>query len=287
MRLARALTWLLLASLCASSRALVSSARAEVTLPPGLAAAQDEVVYVQPQLALSPRLAARAEHLQLDFLLLREGARDRRWLLGGLIAISATLVGFGAAYPRAVGALLLPVGGAGLVRGIVGLTLLPDPRVAANAYLGMPAATDTQVRERIHFGERALAAQARTDRRLRIGDGVFAFVVASSYVPLAWYVQRRHDPHYRFGDNGYGYALLSLSVINAAASLVSALSETPTEQRYRAYRVLVARQESERAHEVEASARTREHRPARLAEALTVSLFGTRQQLGGALQLRF
>ncbi|MDB4990097.1 MAG: hypothetical protein JWN04_5275 [Myxococcaceae bacterium] len=235
-----------------------------------------EVVFVNPPLALPPRLAARELLLTRDFSLMRDESKGRAWMLGGVLALSATLIGVGSAYPRQVGALLLPLGAIGLLRGIVGLTLQKNPRVAADAYLRMPSFTAEQVRTRLRLGEEALAAQARTERRARIVDGSVSCAIATSYVPLAWYIARRHDPSYRFRSDGFGWALLALSVINAASSLVTALAPTPNEQRYQAYRTLVAQQERESPGELD-----------RLVDSLSFQLSGTRQRLELSAQARF
>jgi hypothetical protein len=265
---------LLVWTLACSLTLLVGRARADPlpwppaatpTLPMG-----DQVVTLPP-LQLSPDLAARELFLQRTFNALREGARGRTWLLGGMIGISATLVGFGAAYPRAVGAFLLPVGILGVARGVAGLTLLPDPRDAANTFLRMPQYSADSVRARLRFGEQALAAQARVDRRTRIADGTVAMLISASYVPLTIWIQARNDASYRFRDDSYGYALLVLSVINAATSLVTALTPTPSEERYEQYQQLVHAQE--------------QAAPAAL-DKLSLSLSGTREGLQVAASLR-
>ena len=262
----------LLVSLSLSARV----ARADPGSIPRVLPLEEPVQFVSPPRKLPPRIALREEHLALDFTVLRDSAKNRGWLMGGLLVLSATALGFGIAYPRQLGAFLLPIGALGLVRGTLVLTLQRDPRVAAETYLRLPAASAEQVRARIHFGERALAEQAHADRRARIIDGSLSLVVASSYVPVAWAVSRHHDPHYRFGQNGFDYALLTLSVINFAGALVGALSESAVEQRYQDYQALVARQEEQAPGELE-----------KLTDSISLSLSGARDGLRLGAQASF
>ncbi|MDB4974944.1 MAG: hypothetical protein JWN48_3285, partial [Myxococcaceae bacterium] len=103
------------------------------------------------------------------------------------------------------------------------------------------------------------------------------------YVPVSFVISRRHDPDYRFRDDGYGYAYLAFSVVGAATVLVSALSQTVNEQRARAYRELVVRQDLEPGRKPDAR-RSAPHRP---ADRLSWGLCGTRQRLELSTAFRF
>ena len=87
------------------------------------------------------------------------------------------------------------------------------------------------MRARITFGESVFAQQARRARIARIVDGSVSLLSTASYVPLVWWLQRRDNPEYRFSSDGFGYAVLALSVVNAGAALVSLLTESAVEQR--------------------------------------------------------
>ncbi|MEY4510704.1 MAG: hypothetical protein RLZZ450_2826 [Pseudomonadota bacterium] len=218
-----------------------SSAHAQV--PPAPRAVPG--VLTLPRAAPPPHIAARELQLEGHLRALGAQAKYSGWLGGAVITMGCAAVAIGAAYPREAGALLFPLGALALSRGVLGITLMAGREQQAAAYRSLPTYTPDQVRARLAFGEAVLAYQARRARIGRIVDGSVSLLVAASYVPLLWWLQRRDNPAYHFNDDGFGYAVLALSVVNAGTALVTLFSESGAEQRYDAYKQLVDRQERE------------------------------------------
>lgn len=224
-----------------------SSAHAQVAPTPGL----DPGVLVIPRTTLPARIAVREQRLAGDLRSLGGQAKSSGWLGGAAITMGCAAIAVGVAYPRDAGALLFPLGTLALTRGVLGLTLMAGRERQAVQYLSLPMYTPDQVRVRIAFGEAVLAYQARRARIGRFVDGSISLLVAASYVPLVWWLQRRDNPDYRFNDDGFGYAVLAISVVNAGAALFSLFSESGIEQRHLAYKKLVERQEREQPGELQ------------------------------------
>jgi len=223
-----------------------------------------------------PRIAARELALRSDLTALRAQAKYQGLLSGALIALGCTAIALGGVYPEQAGALLFPLGALAISRGVLSLSLMSGRTQQTSQYLSLPMYTPGQVRTRIQYGEAVYAYLARRARLSRLLDGSISLLVAASYVPLAWWLERRDNPSYQFNDDGLGYLVLSLSAVSAATALVSLFSESPTEQRYAAYRQLVDRQEREHPGELQ-----------RWSAALSVGALATRNQLSLHAGYRF
>ena len=234
-------------SLCMLLLATSSNAHAQTSAPQP----REPGVLSVPRATPPPRIAARDLQLQGSLRALANQAKYRGWLGGAAIAVGCAAIAVGAVYPRNAGPLFFPLGTLALSRGVLGLTLTAGRERQATEYLSLPTYTPDQLRARLQFGEAVLAYQARRARIGRVVEGSVSFLVAASYVPLLWWLQRRDDPSYRFSDDGFGYAVLTLSVINASAALITLFSETGVEQHYRAYKSLVERQEREHPGELQ------------------------------------
>lgn len=237
---------LVCALLCIVVAGAASIAHAQVALP-GL----EPGALVVPRATPPSRIAVREQNLASHLRALGGQAKYSGWLGGAVITMGCAALAVGVAYPRDAGALLFPLGTLALSRGILGLTLTAGRERQAVQYLSLPMYTPDQVRARIAFGEAVLAYQARRARIGRIVDGSISLLVAASYVPLMWWLQRKGNPDYRFNDDGFGYAVLALSVVNAGAALFSLFSESGIEQRHVAYKKLVERQEREQPGELQ------------------------------------
>lgn len=237
---------LLCAMLCVVTLSAASLARAQVTTAPRFEAG----VLTVPRASPPPRVVARELRLAAELRALSDQARYSGWLGGAVIAMGCAAIAVGAAYPHDTGALLFPLGTLALTRGVLGLTLMARRERQAVQYLSLPMYTPDQVRVRIAFGEAVFAYQARRARIGRIVDGSLSLLVSASYVPLVWWLSRRDNPDYRFNDDGFGYAVLAVSVVNAAAALFSLFSESAVEQRHNAYKKLVERHEREQPGEL-------------------------------------
>jgi hypothetical protein len=236
----------------------------------------DPGVLAVPQVSLPARIAVREQHLHADLRALAAQSKYSGWLGGAVITMGCAAIAVGVAYPRDAGALLFPLGALALSRGVLGLTLMAGRERQAAQYASQPMYTPDQVRARIAFGEAVLAYQARRARIGRIVDGSISLLVTASYVPLVWWLQRRDNPDYRFNDDGFGYAVLALSVVNAGATLFSLLTESGVEQRYSTYKRLVESQEREQPGEL------RDWRA-----ALSIRPLATRTALGMQTAYRF
>lgn len=208
-----------------------------------LVARADDLTNLPPALRPPPTLRDVAPHVAARMSLLDRELRDlgrrgegRFW--GGVIqaGIGATLVGVGAALHDEIARSLLLMMGATLVaRGTVQLTLVPDAPERARAFRAISTNTADGVRARIRYGEQAFAELARGGRRARIGDGTISMVTSAAYVPLFWWLERRNDPSYHFGDGAYDYVALALSGIGFATGVVTAAVSSDVELRYRDY----------------------------------------------------
>ncbi len=189
-----------------------------------------------PVLALPRAIEAREEALARDLGAL--GARSEGRVLNGSLQLAAgvALVTVGAVLGDEIGRSLLILLGAGALSNGIVVLAVPDAAARANRYTHMPMLTADQVRARIRFGEESLARLARAGRRARIADGTVTMTVAAAYVPLLWWLERRADAQYRFGDTPYDYVAIALSGISFASGLVTALVKTEAERRYRGYR---------------------------------------------------
>lgn len=230
--------------------ALAQEARAQSAPPPS---PPDVLPIAPPVVRLPPpaiplQLALRDQRLARDLDAL--GARDRNRVASGIVQLSvgAVLTTVGAVLKNEVGrSLLILVGGATMAHGGILLGLHADADGLADAYRGLPLLTPQMASERVQFGERALASIARGARRARIADGTVMVAVSAGYVPLLWWLQRREDPAYRFGDNGFDWVGVAISGINFASGLVTALLTTEAERRLTDYEALRERVTAPRA----------------------------------------
>jgi hypothetical protein len=270
---ARALLGLPAACLLVALLVVGSPAQAQT----GLLPAQLETGALSIPLATPPpRIAARELALRADLSAIRAQARYQGLLSGALIALGCTALALGAVYPEQSGALLFPLGALAISRGVISLSLTSGRTQQSGQYLSLPMYTPGQVRTRIQYGEAVYAYQVRRARLGRLLDGSISLLVAASYVPLAWWLQRRDNPSYHFNDDGFGYVVLSLSAVGAATALVSLFTASPIEQRYAAYRQLVDRQEREQPGELQ-----------HWSAALSVGALATRNQLALHAGYRF
>jgi len=225
-----------------------ASAHAQTSLVP---AQLERGVLTIPLATPPPRIAARELTLRKDLTAIRDQAKYQGWLSGALIALGGTAVGLGAAYPQQAGAVLFPLGALGISRGVIALSLLTGRSQQLGQFLALPMFTPAQVRVRIQYGEAVYAYQARRARLARLLDGSISLLVAASYVPLTWWLQRRENPDYHFNDDGLGYAIVALATVNAAAALVTLFNASPIEERHAAYKKLVESQEREHPGELQ------------------------------------
>lgn len=195
-----------------------------------------------PQLAIPTQLALRAQRLGRDLDAL--GERDSGRLTSSIVqlGVGAVFATLGAVLKNEIGrSLLLLVGAGTMAHGGFQLALHEDAGDLAESYRALPMVTPGLAAERVAFGERALTRIARGARRGRIADGSVAMGVAAVYVPLLWWLQKREDDAYRFGDSAFDYVALALSGINFASGLVTALVRTDAERRLHDYEALRAR----------------------------------------------
>jgi len=235
-------------------------------------AREAEVLFLGPRpLALSARLGERERSLRVDLDELAAGARRHFWSGAFQGAVGAGFVTAGALvhddYARA---LLISIGASTLAQGLVQLLLVPNATPDASHYRALPMITAEQVRERIGFGERALARLARGGRRTRIVQGTITMCAASAYVPLLWWLARRADAGHHFGDSSLDYVGLALSVISFGSGLATALVESDAEQRYGNYQRMRARFEQTAPLELEQLSRRGSLRLALAADRLQV-----------------
>lgn len=222
----------------------VPVAPAEPEYPPASVPAprEPEVVFVRPPaLALPPSLAARERALAASLGVLARRSKDRV-LRGALqIGLGAAAVTAGALlHDEIARSLLILLGAGAVVHGTVQLTLAPAAEQPEKAFAALPRYDLAQAHARIAFGERALAELAQSGRRTRIVQGSATMFIAASYVPLLYWLSRRADVDYRFGDNPFDWVGIALATIDFASGLFSALTESEAEELYARYRTLCA-----------------------------------------------
>jgi hypothetical protein len=188
---------------------------------------------------LAPELSSRLYFLQGHLERLAQRNKMRFWQGSLQLALGAGL-GVGAVFIEDPGgrALFALGGAAALGRGSARLAVDSGALRLAGEFASMLERDAELARRKIAFGAAALAQIARKERRLRLIDGALGMLSSASFVPLYWGLRKHEDPDYRFGDYGFDYANLSLSVIGFAAGLVQVLVAGDAEQRYEEYRRL-------------------------------------------------
>lgn len=188
----------------------------------------------------------------LDGSLQALAIRGRNRLIDGILSLVAggVMTGIGIwqwEANRNLASYLVLWGGSNLVRGIIDLVVTPNPTGPAIAYAHMPMTTPEQVRQRLDFGEAALERLARRTKIARVLDATINIGAGLAFIPL--YLAPND---FRIVDP-FDYFILIGSGISVLSGLISLLTRSDAERRWRAYRELRDRLEREAGTEGEVS----------------------------------
>lgn len=139
-----------------------------------------------------------------------------------------------------LGPFLYLVGSAAVARGILNITLVPNAEEPAARFAGMPMSSRQEVLERLAFGEAALARLAERNRLARLLDAGLNLAVGVAIVPL-WL-----GPNDFMLDEPVDYFIVIAAGISILSGVITLLSETDAERRWRTYAELKERLASER-----------------------------------------
>jgi hypothetical protein len=139
-----------------------------------------------------------------------------------------------------LGPFLYLVGSAAVARGILNITLVPNAEEPAVRFAEMPMSNRREVLERLAFGEAALARLAERNRLARLLDAGLNLAVGVAIVPL-WL-----GPNDFTLDEPVDYFIVIAAGISILSGVITLLSETDAERRWRTYAELKERLASER-----------------------------------------
>lgn len=198
-----------------------------------LAGAADEGVRIPS------RIATRLRVLDADFNAL--SSRGSNALVDGILSILTGGLSITLGYfidHEFLTPYLYVYGAAGIARGIIDLTLMPDPHGPYIEFSHMPMGTMAQVNERLDYGERELESLADRTRLARILDASINILVGVSIVPL--YL----GPN-EFEVDTFGTFVIIGASISVISGVINLLSRSEAERRWSAYEELSERLERE------------------------------------------
>lgn len=208
-----------------------------------------EARYPSPAAALSgtttegvripSRIATRLRVLDADFNAL--ASRGSNALVDGILSILTGGLAITLGYfvdHEFLSPYLYVYGAAGVARGIIDLTLMPDPRDPYIEFSHMPMNTMEQVHARLDYGERELESLADRTRLARILDASINILVGVSIVPL--YL----GPN-EFEVDTFGTFVIIGASISVISGVINLLSRSEAERRWDAYEELSERLEAE------------------------------------------
>jgi hypothetical protein len=185
------------------------------------------------------RTATRLRVLDADFNAL--AARGGNALVDGILSIltGGLAITLGIVVDHELLSPYLYVyGGAGVVRGILDLTLVPNTSDAAIHFAHMPMGTMAEVNARLEYGEEELESIANRTRLARILDASINILVGVAIVPL--YLGPRN-----FEVDVFGTFVLIGAGISVVSGVINLLSRSEAERRWEAYSELSERLERE------------------------------------------
>ncbi len=230
--------------------------------PPGAPAEQSEVRYPipseehaaaaeEPTIRIPSRITTRLRSLDanLQALAARGGGNVVNAVLSLLTGGLAITIGalHDPNYDE-VSVYLYVYGGIAAVRGILDFVMTPDAQSAAITYEHMPMTTAGEVRDRLRFGERALAGLAEQSLIARVLDASLNMAAGAAVVPIV------------LAPKGFGLSdpldwfVLIAAGVSIVSGIVTLATTSPAEQRWSAYQQLRERLRQERREELEEAA---------------------------------
>ena len=185
------------------------------------------------------RIATRLRVLDADFNAL--ASRGSNALVDGILSIltGGLAITLGIVVDdELLSPYLYVYGAAGVLRGIIDLTLMPNPSEAHITFTHMPMNTMAQVESRLEYGEEELESLANRTRLARILDASINILVGVAIVPL--YLGPRN-----FDIDTFGTFVLIGAGISVVSGVINLLSRSDAERRWDAYEELEERLERE------------------------------------------
>jgi len=185
------------------------------------------------------RIATRLRVLDADFNAL--SSRGGNALVDGILSILTGGLAITLGYfvdDEFLTPYLYVYGAAGVARGIIDLTLMPDPHDPYIEFSHMPMNTMAQVHERLDYGERELESLADRTRLVRILDASINILVGVSIVPL--YLGPND-----FEVDTFGVFVIIGASISVISGIINLLTRSEAERRWSAYEELSERLERE------------------------------------------
>lgn len=197
-----------------------------------------------PVRAVPPTLGTKLRVLEGDFAAL--SSRGGNAIVDGVVSIltGGLSITLGYVFDDGSGALapyLYLYGGAGIARGIIDLTLIPNPSDSAIEFSHMPMRNLAEVELRLQYGESELERLADRMRLARILDAALNIGVGAAVVPIYLGPQD-------FEVDQFGVFVIIGASISVVSGAISLFTRTEAERRWDAYELLVARLERQDAH---------------------------------------
>ena len=186
------------------------------------------------------RMATRLRVLDSDFTAL--SSRGGNHIVDGVLSIltGGLAITLGVLFDdELISPYLYLYGGAGVVRGVLDLSLTPDPSELAIQFAHMPMGNMGEVVARLHFGEEGLASLASDTRLVRILDASLNIGVGVAVVPL--YL----GPNDFAITSPFDYFVLIGAGISIISGLINLLTRSEAERRWDAYEELDSRLSAE------------------------------------------
>lgn len=221
--------------------------RYPVPSPEGVARASEE-----PTIRIPSRITTRLRNLDanLQALSARGGGNIVNAVLSLLTGGLAITLGALRTNPTDETSVYLYVyGGTAAVRGVLDFVLTPNAQGAAITYQHMPMTNAEQVRERLAYGEAALASLAEQSLIARVLDASLNMAAGVIVVPLFL-----APKGFSIGDP-LDYFVLIGAGVSIISGIITLASTSPAEQRWSAYQQLRERLREERREEREEDGR--------------------------------
>ena len=201
-----------------------------VGLPGSASRNFDTLVADVPSLQVPARIATRIRVLDRDYTALT--LRGSNNVVDGILSILSGALSATIAFVIQAPSMqpyLLTYAGASVLRGVVDLTVTPNPQGVALQFAHMPMASAEEVRERLRFGEENLESLANMARIARILDGGISITAALAVVP-AYMVPR----NFAFNDV-QDYFVAVVSAVSLVTGVITLVSGSDLERRWDSY----------------------------------------------------
>ena len=192
---------------------------------------------------LPSNLATRIRVLDSSLQVL--SARGSNRILDGVLSLvsGGVSIGLGIWARRSgfveLGRYAFVLGSVSVIRGVLDLTLTPNPRTPAIRYAHMPTRSLEEAEARLRYGESALEDLARRSRMVRVIDASLSIASGIAIVPIFL-----HPKDYEFTEP-LDYFILVAAGISVITGIINLATRTEAERRWDAYEELRERLDAE------------------------------------------